>query len=54
MVKYRCDVCNVYEYDESLGDPDKNIEPGTKPADFPDDWRCPICDSDKTHLKPIQ
>ncbi len=54
MAKYRCDVCNVYEYDESLGDPQKNILPGTKRADFPDDWRCPICDSDKTHLKLIQ
>jgi rubredoxin len=50
MTRYRCDVCNVYEYDDVKGDPDTNIKPGTKPEDFPDEWQCPICGSDKTHL----
>lgn len=54
MAKYRCNVCNVFEYDDTRGDSPTNIKPGTKPADFPDSWRCPICDSDKTHLKPIK
>lgn len=50
---YRCNVCNTYEYDDVKGDPQTKIPPGTKPEDFPDDWRCPICSSDKTHLKPL-
>ena len=29
------------------------IRPGTEPADFPDEWACPICASDRTHLKPV-
>ena len=53
MTRYRCNVCNVYEYDDVKGDPDTTIKPGTKPEDFPDEWSCPICGSDKTHLKPI-
>ena len=40
-MKYIC-PCG-YEYDEEIGDPDNDIEPGTKFADLPDDWVCPIC-----------
>jgi len=50
---YRCDVCNVFEYDTARGNSLTNIKPGTEPRDFPDDWACPICASDKTHLKPV-
>jgi len=53
MTKYRCNVCNVFEYDNIKGDSGTAIDPGTKPEDFPDSWRCPICNSDNTHLKPI-
>lgn len=52
--RYRCNVCNIFEYDETRGDSNTNIKPGTKPEEFPDDWRCPICGSDKTHLAPIK
>ena len=52
--RYRCNVCNMFEYDETRGDSSTNIKPGTKPEDFPDDWRCPICGSDKTHLVSIK
>jgi glutamate synthase domain-containing protein 2/CDGSH-type Zn-finger protein len=52
--RYRCNVCNMYEYDETRGDSNTDIKPGTKPEEFPDDWRCPICGSDKTHLVPIK
>ncbi|MBK5191076.1 MAG: rubredoxin [Methanosarcinales archaeon] len=44
----------MFEYDETRGDSSTNIKPGTKPEDFPDDWRCPICGSDKTHLVSIK
>ncbi len=42
MAKYVCDVCS-YEYDEEAGIPDDGLAPGTKFADLPDDWVCPLC-----------
>jgi glutamate synthase domain-containing protein 2/rubredoxin len=50
---YRCDVCNVFEYDPVRGNSLTKIKPGTEPKDFPDEWMCPICSSDKTHLIPV-
>ncbi|MBP3392730.1 MAG: rubredoxin [Clostridia bacterium] len=41
-MKYVCDVCG-YEYDEEIGDPDNGIAAGTKFADLPDDFTCPLC-----------
>ncbi|MBE0524789.1 MAG: rubredoxin [Methanosarcinales archaeon] len=54
MAKFRCNVCNVFEYDDTRGDSVTRMKPGTKPEDFPDDWKCPICKSDKTHQIPIK
>jgi glutamate synthase domain-containing protein 2 len=54
MTRYRCNICNVYEYEDSRGDSVTEIKPGIKPEDFPDDWKCPICKSDKTHQIPIK
>lgn len=50
MTKYKCDVCNKFEYDSEKGM--DRISPKTAPKDFPDNWECPICQADKTHLKP--
>ncbi len=52
MALYRCNICNAYDYDEEKGDLSLGIEAGTQPTGFPDDWICPICGSDKTHLDP--
>ncbi|MFP4170928.1 MAG: glutamate synthase-related protein [Methanomassiliicoccales archaeon] len=52
MTVYLCDVCKTFEYDSERGNSLTGIRPGTEPEDFPDDWRCPICASDKSHLKP--
>ena len=52
MTKYKCDVCKTYEYDDSVGDEKLGVKAGTKPEDFSDDWKCPICKADKTHQKP--
>lgn len=41
-MKYVCDVCG-WIYDEELGAPDMGIAPGTKFADLPDDFLCPLC-----------
>jgi rubredoxin-NAD+ reductase len=39
---YICEACG-YVYDEALGDPDGGLPPGTRFADIPDDWACPLC-----------
>ena len=54
MSKYKCDICNVFEYDESRGDSNTNVKPGTKPSEFPGKWKCPICGADHTHIKIIE
>jgi glutamate synthase domain-containing protein 2/rubredoxin len=53
MTLYRCNVCNVFEYDPERGNSLTGIKPGTEPADFPPGWECPICASDRTHLMPV-
>ena len=42
MKKYVCDVCG-WEYDETAGDAELGIAPGTKFEDLPDDFVCPLC-----------
>lgn len=42
MAKFVCSVCG-YEYDEAVGDPDNGIAPGTRFADLPVDFVCPLC-----------
>lgn len=42
MRKYICSICG-YVYDETLGDPENGIAPGTKWEDVPEDWSCPLC-----------
>ena len=46
MEKYVCDVCG-YIYDEANGEPENGIAPGTKWADLPDDYLCPLCGGGK-------
>ncbi len=41
-MKYVCEVCG-WEYDEAVGSPDQGIAPGTKFADLPEDFVCPLC-----------
>lgn len=40
--QYQCNTCS-WIYDESKGDPDGGIAPGTRWEDIPDTWKCPIC-----------
>lgn len=53
MSKYTCAICG-YTYDEATGAPDTGIAPGTKWADLPEDWRCPICGAPKPVFEPQQ
>ena len=45
-MKYVCDLCG-WEYDETVGDPDNGIAPGTKFEDLPEDFECPLCGAGK-------
>ncbi|MFH1347101.1 MAG: rubredoxin [Candidatus Margulisiibacteriota bacterium] len=50
MEKYECKVCG-YIYDPANGDPDNGVQPGTKFADIPDTWVCPICGAGKDQFE---
>jgi len=41
-----CVICG-WVYDEAAGAPDDGLAPGTRWADVPEDWRCPLCDVGK-------
>ena len=41
-MKYVCDICG-WEYDESKGNEENGIAPGTKWEDLPEDFVCPLC-----------
>ena len=51
-MKYECTVCS-YLYDETTGDPDNEIAPGTKWDDLPDDFVCPLCGVGKDMFTPV-
>ncbi|WP_244818048.1 rubredoxin [Caballeronia sp. Lep1P3] len=46
FAQWVCVICG-WIYDEAAGDPEHGIAPGTRWADVPDDWRCPLCDVGK-------
>lgn len=53
MKSYLCVVCG-YVYDESKGDPDSGIDPGTKWEDVPTDWQCPECGAGKEDFEMME
>ncbi|HHV72041.1 MAG TPA: rubredoxin [Clostridia bacterium] len=53
MKKYRCVPCG-YIYDPEVGDPEREIAPGTPFEDLPDDWTCPMCFVGKDDFEPIE
>ena len=52
MKKYECDVCG-YVYDQSVGDPDNGVAPGTAFEDLPAEWVCPVCGVTKDNFSPV-
>jgi rubredoxin len=46
LKQWVCVICG-WVYDEAAGAPDDGLAPGTRWADVPDDWRCPLCDVGK-------
>ncbi len=50
-LSFICDACG-YIYNEADGDPDGGLPPGTRYADIPDDWSCPLCGVTKADFTP--
>ena len=48
---YICLACGLI-YDEAKGDEDSGLAPGTRFADIPDDWACPLCGVTKADFEP--
>jgi len=48
--KYQCSACG-YIYDETEGDPDAGLPPGTLFEDIPEGWGCPECGVDKSFFE---
>lgn len=46
MNKYVCGICG-YVYDEDLGVPEEGVAAGTKWAEVPETWACPMCGASK-------
>ncbi len=49
--QYICRVCGLI-YDEAQGDADSGLAPGTRFADIPEDWGCPLCGVGKADFEP--
>lgn len=49
MKQYVCSICR-YVYDEAKGIPEAGIAPGTKWADLPEGWVCPLCGATKAEF----
>jgi rubredoxin len=52
MKTWMCVICG-YVYDESRGDPDRGIPPGTSWDDVPADWTCPDCGAAKDDFEMV-
>lgn len=50
--QYSCNTCG-WIYNESKGDPDGGIAPGTRWEDIPDTWKCPVCGVGKNNFTHI-
>lgn len=50
MAKYVCTICG-FVYDESKGNPEAGIAPGTRWDDIPDNWECPLCGASKSDFQ---
>ncbi len=46
-----CKACGLL-YDEGKGDEDSGLAAGTRFADIPDDWACPLCGVTKSDFEP--
>ena len=50
---WMCLICG-WIYDESAGDPEHGIAPGTSWADIPMNWTCPECGARKEDFEMVE
>ena len=50
---WQCRTCG-YLYDEAEGDPGEGLAPGTRWADLPAHWICPLCGTPKADFDMIE
>lgn len=50
---WQCRTCG-YLYSEADGDPDEGLAPGTRWADIPEDWLCPLCGTPKSDFDMVE
>lgn len=50
MKSWECTICG-YIYDEAQGDPDQDVEPGTRWEKVPGSWECPDCGAGKADFE---
>ena len=50
---WQCVLCG-FVYDEAEGLPAEGIPPGTRWADVPDDWVCPVCSAPKADFEMVE
>ena len=50
---FQCRTCG-YIYDEEAGAPEEALPPGTRWADIPADWICPLCGTPKSDFDMIE
>lgn len=53
FTKWQCRTCG-FIYDEAEGLEEEGIAPGTRWADIPDDWICPLCGTPKIDFDMIE
>ena len=56
IVEYKSWVCLIcgWIYNEEEGLPEDDIAAGTRFADIPEDWRCPLCDVGKAEFAVVE
>ncbi|CBW75784.1 Rubredoxin [Mycetohabitans rhizoxinica HKI 454] len=56
VIEYKSWVCLIcgWIYNEADGLPDEGIAPGTRFADIPAHWRCPLCDVSKADFAVVE
>ena len=53
MAKYKCKPCG-FVYEEEKGLSEKDIKAGTKFADLPKDFKCPVCGVGKEFFEKVE
>ncbi|MDO8318743.1 FAD-dependent oxidoreductase [Rhodoferax sp.] len=51
FLQFICKACGLI-YNEAVGDADSGLAAGTRFADIPDDWACPLCGVTKADFEP--